>query len=236
MSRPLSFLHVTTFYPPYSFGGDGGYVHRLAGALADAGHQVDVLHSIDAYHVAHPHEPEVPWQDHRGVTVHGLKSRAPWLTMLTAHQTGRPFFYAKDIQQVFNSRAYDVIHFHNVSLFGPGILTLSPAGLLPLKVYTTHEHWLVCPTHVLWKYNRRACDGPDCLSCMLQARRPPQLWRFPDFLSRTTAHVDLFLAPSRFVAAKHAERGFNRPFNVLPLFVDEDPDDWRAMKPPHERP
>ena len=43
MSRPLSFLHLTTFYPPYSFGGDAMYIYRLAHALGDGGHHVDGL-------------------------------------------------------------------------------------------------------------------------------------------------------------------------------------------------
>jgi hypothetical protein len=30
MSRPLRFCMLTTFYPPYSFGGDGVYVHALS--------------------------------------------------------------------------------------------------------------------------------------------------------------------------------------------------------------
>jgi glycosyltransferase involved in cell wall biosynthesis len=236
VNRPLSFLHVTTFYPPYSFGGDAAYVYRLAGALADAGHHVDVLHSIDAYRLAHPGDPDVLWKSHQGVTVHGLQSRAKWLTTLTAHQTGRPFFQTKEITRILNQRTYDVIHFHNISLFGPGILTLSPEGPPPVKVYTTHEHWLVCPMHVLWKFNERACEAPDCLACTLRAGRPPQLWRYTDYLRRATAHVDLFLAPSRFVAAKHVERGFDRPFSVLPLFVEEDEDDCLSAPSPHARP
>ena len=31
--RPLRFCMVTTFYPPYHFGGDAVFVHRLAEAL-----------------------------------------------------------------------------------------------------------------------------------------------------------------------------------------------------------
>ena len=46
MSRPLRFLHFTTFYPPYSFGGDAMYLYRLAHALGDAGHDIDVLSLI----------------------------------------------------------------------------------------------------------------------------------------------------------------------------------------------
>ncbi len=32
--RPLRFCMITTFYPPYSFGGDAVYVHRLSNELA----------------------------------------------------------------------------------------------------------------------------------------------------------------------------------------------------------
>jgi glycosyltransferase involved in cell wall biosynthesis len=236
VNRPLSFLHVTTFYPPYSFGGDAAYVYRLAAALADAGHSVDVLHSIDAYRLAHPADPEMTWKGHPGVTVHGLQTGAKWLTTISAHQTGRPLFQTKAINRVLKYRPYDVIHFHNISLFGPAILALSPPGPPPVKVYTTHEHWLVCPMHVLWKFQQRACEAPDCLACTLRAGRPPQWWRFTDYLRRATDHVDLFLAPSRFVATKHAERGFDRPFSVLPLFVEEDAHDVRTGPSPHPRP
>src|SRR5713226_9021968 len=31
--RPLKFCHLSTFYPPYSFGGDAMYLHRLVNAL-----------------------------------------------------------------------------------------------------------------------------------------------------------------------------------------------------------
>jgi glycosyltransferase involved in cell wall biosynthesis len=234
--RPLSFLHVTTFYPPYSFGGDAGYVYRLAGALAEAGHHVDVLHSIDAFRLSHPGEPTVAWREQAGVTVHGLRSGAKWLTTLAAHQTGRPLFQTRQIRKILDSRAYDVVHFHNISLFGPGILEVEPVGPPPIKVYTTHEHWLICPTHVLWKYNERPCEAPDCLACTLRAGRPPQLWRMTHYLDRATAHIDLFIAPSRFVAAKHAERGFDRPFTVLPLFVDDEGRGPEDTAPPHGRP
>jgi hypothetical protein len=34
MNRPFHFRMITTFYPPYSFGGDGIYVRRLSNELA----------------------------------------------------------------------------------------------------------------------------------------------------------------------------------------------------------
>ena len=45
----LRFCFLTTFYPPYNFGGDGIGIQRLARGLVRAGHQVTVLHEVDAY-------------------------------------------------------------------------------------------------------------------------------------------------------------------------------------------
>jgi hypothetical protein len=65
MSRPLNFLHLTTFYPPYHFGGDAMYLYRLSHALAERGHHVDVVHCVDSYHLLHPGEPPVKFKEHQ---------------------------------------------------------------------------------------------------------------------------------------------------------------------------
>ena len=158
--RPLNFLHLTTFYPPYSFGGDAMYLHRLAHALGDAGHHVDVIHCLDSYHVLHPGEPTIPFDSHPNVHVHSLRSRFGRLSPLLTQQTGQPYLKRKQIAEVMASRNYDVIEYHNISLLGPGVLRMSAPGQNPVKMYMTHEHWLVCPTHVLWKFTGRPCDAP----------------------------------------------------------------------------
>src|SRR6266850_7309835 len=124
MMRPLNFLHLTTFYPPYSFGGDAMYIYRLSHALGDAGHHVDVIHCIDSYHLAHPAEPDIIFADHPHVTTHGLRSGYGWLSPLLTQQTGRPFLKYRRIREVLQSKRYDVVHYHNISLLGPTILTL----------------------------------------------------------------------------------------------------------------
>ena len=76
---PLKFCMVTTFYPPYFFGGDGMFVYRLSNALAEQGHQVDVVHCVDAYHSVAPagaNPDEASFPHHPNVTVHRLKSKA----------------------------------------------------------------------------------------------------------------------------------------------------------------
>ena len=237
MSRPLNFLHLTTFYPPYSFGGDAMYIYRLAHALGDAGHRVDVVHCIDAYHLQHPAEPEIGFAEHPNVTRHGLRSRYGWLSPLLTQQTGRPYLKRRQLRAIMDSKPYDVIHYHNISLLGPDILRWQPARGKPIKLYMTHEHWLVCPMHVLWKFNRRPCEKPDCLRCTLLGKRPPQLWRYTSFLARASQHVDRFVSPSRFTARMHAERGFPRPVGVLPYFIDRADRDWQYPGPrPQERP
>ena len=45
----LRFCFLTTFYPPYNFGGDGIAVQRLARALVGAGHHVTVIHDAEAF-------------------------------------------------------------------------------------------------------------------------------------------------------------------------------------------
>jgi glycosyltransferase involved in cell wall biosynthesis len=227
----MNFLHLTTFYPPYSFGGDAMYIYRLAHALGDAGHHVDVVHCVDAYHLLHPAPPPIRFADHPNVAVHGLRSGFGWLSPLLTHQTGRPFLKMDQISEVVRSRRYDVVHYHNVSLLGPGILELPTPGSTPIKLYTTHEHWLVCPMHVLWKFNSRACERPQCLQCTLMARRPPQLWRYTGMLEKASLHVDRFVSPSRFTAKMHADRGFSRPVGHLPYFIDRADSDWSEPKP-----
>ena len=233
----LKFLHLTTFYPPYSFGGDAMYIYRLCHALADEGHQVDVVHSVDAYKLLHPAPPEVPFRPHPNVQVHALDTGHRWLTPLVTQQTGRAGLNAPAIRKLMRRERYDVVHFHNISLLGPEILAFPAGDGTAVKLYTTHEHWLVCPMHVLWKYTGRACDGPDCLRCTIAGRRPPQLWRHTGLLESASRHVDRFLSPSRFTAAMHRERGFTRPVGHLPYFIERADDDWRQPPPRrHERP
>lgn len=233
----MKFLYLTTFYPPYSFGGDAVYLHRMAHALGDAGHTVDVVHCRDAYHLQHPAEPEVRWAEHPNVTRHELRGPLGAFAPLVTHQTGRPLLHAARLRSILQSKPFDVVHYHNTSLLGPGVLAMEPPGGRFVKLYTAHEHWLVCPMHVLWKYGQRACEAPDCLQCTLRGHRPPQLWRYTGYLPRMAAHVDRFLSPSDFCGRMHAERGFPYPVETLPYFMEPQDTDWQNPAPrSHPRP
>jgi len=158
------------------------------------------------------------------VRVHTLRSKAGRWSCLATHQLGRPIVHGRRIREIL-AGGFDVIHFHNISLVGgPGILAYGDA----IKLYTAHEHWLVCPTHVLWRHNREVCDGRQCLRCILNYRRPPQLWRAGSLLERNARHVDAFLTLSRFCAEKHRVFGFSRPLQVVPPFLP----DIERIRPP----
>ncbi len=215
MDRPLRFCMVTTFYPPYNFGGDGIFVHRLSNALAQRGHQVEVIHCIDAYRLLARQQPVTPSDDHPNVTVHGLESPFGFLSPLATQQTGVPFFKAARLRQILDS-GFDVIHYHNISLVGgPKILEYGTG----IKLYTMHEYWLVCPTHVLFRFNRAACVRPHCFLCSLAYKRPPQWWRYLGLLGTAVTQVDAFLAPSRFTEDRHQQMGLNVRIVHLPHFI-----------------
>ena len=206
---------ITTFYPPYNFGGDGIFVHHLSNELAQRGHRVDVIHCIDAYRLLARQEPARTYEDHPNVTVHGLRSRFGFLSPLATQQTGSPFFKSARIHQILD-KAFDVIHYHNISLVGgPKILEYGQG----IKLYTMHEYWLVCPTHVLFRFNCEVCTQPHCFLCELAHKRPPQWWRHSGLLKAALKHVDALIAPSRFSKDKHQQMELDVPIVHLPNFV-----------------
>jgi glycosyltransferase involved in cell wall biosynthesis len=225
MTDPLRFCMVTTFYPPHHFGGDAMYVYRLSTELARRGHDVTVVYPPDAYRMLGGTADDDAAPD--GVRIHRLRTRLGRVDPLASYLTGRPALRGPEVRRVLDEGQFDVIHFHNVSLVGgPGVLAHGEG----VKLYTTHEHWLVCPMHVLWKNNRKPCDRPQCLRCTLSFRRPPQLWRYSSLLERSAPHVDLFLSPSRFTIQMHRDRGFTFPMRHLPYFVPTT--SAPAMDPP----
>jgi glycosyltransferase involved in cell wall biosynthesis len=233
----LRFCMLTTFYPPYSFGGDAIGVQRLSRALVQRGHEVTVVHDTDAFRLlqrgAVTERPCV--DDDEGVRVVRLQSRLGMLSPLLVHQCGRPVLHARRLRRLLGPDQFDVVNFHNVSLIGgPGVLSY-PRD--PVTLYMAHEHWLVCPTHVLWRFRKERCDERHCLRCVLSYRRPPQLWRYTGALERAIDRVDTVIAMSEFSRDKHREFGLSRSMEVLPPFVPDLPSAEPARgAPPQARP
>ena len=221
MKRPLRFCFLTTFYPPYNFGGDGIGIERLARGLVSHGHHVTVVHDVDAFAMLHKGpEPKLP-DSADGIEVIPLRSGLGSLSCLLTQQFGRPVANGARIREILGRGNFDVVNFHNISLVGgPGILSY---GGDALRLYMAHEHWLVCPTHVLWRHGRERCTGRQCIRCVIRHKRLPQLWRATGHLNRQLDFVDTFITVSEFSREKHHEFGFPREMEVLNSFLPDPP-------------
>jgi glycosyltransferase involved in cell wall biosynthesis len=209
----VSFCLVATFFPPAGFGGDAVHVQQLAHGLARRGHRVRVVHNPTAYNVlARPEERKsLPGARFDGdvevVTLPATRAKTA-----ISYLTGRPTGFRGDLEQLVSG--FDVVHFHNASLVGGvGAFGLGTG----VRLYTTHEHWLLCPTHTLFRYRREVCTERTCARCCLSYHRPPQLWRSGSLLERNVVALDALLAPSRFTAALHAREFPDARVEVLPL-------------------
>ena len=232
--RPLSFCMLTTFYPPYHFGGEAMYLYHLTNELARRGHAVTVVHCVDSFEVLTKEPPRGEFPQPENVTVERLRSPLGALSPIVTYVAGTPGLKRRQLKRIFAESRFDVVHFHLVTLVGgPGILGYGDA----IKLYTTHDHWLVCPMYDLWRYNRELCDRQHCLRCTLTFRRPPQLWRYTGW-QRHLSNVDLFLSPSRSTIEQHRQRGFSYPMRHLPYFLpEEEPDEpVRVDGPDRARP
>jgi glycosyltransferase involved in cell wall biosynthesis len=207
-------------------------VQRTARVLARLGHHVTVIHDTDAYRTLTGTDP-APAAPEPEVEVIALRSGTPRLSTLLTHQCGRPMLHRRTLAALDRERRFDVVLFNNMSLVGgPGLLAF---GGDAVRVYIAHEHWLVCESHVLWRHNREACTGRECVRCVLAHGRPPQVWRYTGSLQRAVAHVDAFVARSQFSRDKHAEFGFPRTMDVVPYGVPMPAQPFDGPSP-HPRP
>ncbi len=217
----MRFCMLTTFFGSHSFGGDAAFVDRLARSLARHKHEVHVIHCRDAFEIARGDQTPRPYDPPPGVVIHRLESPYGALSPLVTQQTGQPFFKLGAIRRLLAEIRPDVVHFHNLSLIGgPGLLGVSAPGAV--KFMTAHEHWLVCPLHVLWKYDRSVCETEECVKCSLHSGRPPQLWRRTGLMERSLKHLDALICPSISTMHEHTRRGIKARMTHLPYFLPHD--------------
>ena len=228
----MRFALVTTFFGPHRFGGDAAYVERLAVALLQRGHHVEVFYSQDAFEVVRGDRGPLPYRPPPGLVVHALRTPSPLWTVLRLHQTGGIGPYRHPLGRPLVEGGFDVVHFHNISLLGgSGLLALDIPGAI--RLMTVHEHWLACPLSVRWRFDREPCPEPACVRCSLQARRPPQWWRMNGGLPAAFQSLHAAIFPSASALAAHRDRGIIHPrASVLPYFV---PSDWIENDPVHDR-
>jgi glycosyltransferase involved in cell wall biosynthesis len=213
--KPLKFCMVTTFYPPYNFGGDGIFVERLVHALARHGHTIDVIHDVDAFALNAKILPDPVTSQYAEIKIHSLSGMGT-MDLLLSHQLGRPVGKHRQIKAILEQNDFDVIHFHNISLLGgPDVLKYGNA----IKLCTFHDRWFICAMHILWRFDREVCSKRTCIRCTLAGKRPPQLWRYTDRVAKAASHVDAFIAPSHSARQSHLDNGFPGTIRYLPHFL-----------------
>ena len=213
--RKLRTCMITTFYPPYHAGGCGIHVYQLSNLLAQQGHQVEVIHCVDSFYMKQKEKRGGEYPHHKNVLVHSIKSGLGKLSPASNYLLGCPLFTAAKISRILD-RGFDVIHYHNISLFGgPYVLNLGKG----IKLFTLHTYWLFCPTHYLWKFKREVCRKKECLACQLSYGLPPQLWRRTNLRDKMVAKIDSLIVPSQFMRDKQMEEGIKVRTTCIPYFV-----------------
>jgi glycosyltransferase involved in cell wall biosynthesis len=147
------------------------------------------------------------------------------MSPLWTHQTAGPGPKARSLRRLLAEGDFDVVHVHNVSLLGLRFLEELRGLTRGVTLMTAHEHWLICPTHVLWKNDREPCVEPECVRCTLQARRPPQLWRRNGTIPKAIEALDGLMFPSGDALARHRARGIGATAVAIPYFI---PAAWAA--------
>ncbi len=158
----MKFCMITTFFGAHSFGGDAAYVDRLSQALCRRGHEVHVYYCVDAFNAVRGGHPLRPYYAAAGLAPPpARRARSASSRRWRRRRPGLPFFKSARCARLLDDPETDVVHFHNISLVGgPGVLGLG-ANRRAVRIMTAHEHWLICPMHLLWKYDRKACDAPE---------------------------------------------------------------------------
>ena len=204
-------IMTSTFYPPFHLGGDAVHVRYLAEELARRGHEVHVLHSLDAFSLkARGVHPELTSTD---VMTHPVGTALGPLSATLTYLTGYSRAAVRELQRLVAEVRPDWVHHHNISLLGQGMLSVGPAPSL----LTSHDHWLACPRSDLSYLGRERCEVAECNYCSLRSGRPPQLWRSQRFADRI-GKVDVIISPSAYMADFLRERLSLRS-TVLPNFV-----------------
>lgn len=204
---------TSTFYPPFHIGGDAVHVQYLAEELAEKGHEVHVIFSRDAYRMK---RKDMPIQEPSGkVHLHGLDSPYGKMTAMRAYAFGKSGFILKNYEKIIGEVKPDVVHHHNISLLGHGLLRKTGNYR---QIYTAHDHWLICQSSNM-RRKGKTCSDRHCISCALESGRPPQLWR----RKMDVSGIDCMICPSRYMAEKLA--GLKIPTAVLPNFSREPPRD-----------
>jgi glycosyltransferase involved in cell wall biosynthesis len=192
-------------------------VKYLAEELVKRGHEVHVLHSLDAYRIKRKTLPEKAEPD--GVYTHVVKSRLNFSSYIT-YVLGSCSSITQKFKDLVKEIKPEVIHHHNISLLGYDILKKQGDYL---NLYTAHDYWLICQQNNLLKNGLEICEDSSCFSCVLRSGKPPQLWRLREGFQKVVKNIDVLIAPSEYLCKKISKNFKINNIVTIPNFVPEPP-------------
>lgn len=224
----MRILQIQTFH--YYRGGDSTYMFNLSGLLESRGHEV--------VHFAMRHPDNLPSAQEKYFVSEvdfprllGRRTPAAGLSVL-----GRSIYSAearRNISRLIDDLSPEIAHIHNChSHLTTSILSPLRRAGIPI-VWTLHDYRLVCPNsdflsgyeicerclpnrfhHIVLRKCKKQSAGASFVAMAATVY---------DRLTRVPSRVQRFIAPSRFLAGKLAEGGFDpAKITTLPNFVDVD--------------
>ena len=220
----LRFLLTSSFYPPYHVGGACLHVKHLAQELAKRGHEVHIIHSLDAYRIKRGKTPPLRQtnETYQGrIHVHAIESHFKIVDPLIAYTSGKSSRIQREFEEIVRTVHPDVVHHHNTSLLGYSVLGRVSQYLC---LYTAHDYWLICPTCDLLRNRKELCRKKTCFSCAIAHMRPPQVWRrvARDSFRAAVDSIDLIVSPSEYMR-KRLLSEVDQKIITLPNFVPSPP-------------
>ena len=212
----LRFLFTSSFYPPYHIGGDAVHVKYLAEELAKIGHEVHVLHSLDAYRLKRKNTPKDV--EYCGVHTHPIQTPFKSSSYL-AYFFGGSSSVTRKFKSLVKEIKPDVVHHHNISLLGYKILEKQNEYT---NLYTAHDYWLNCQQNNLLRNGSDICTKSSCFLCSLRCAKPPQVWRHSMGFKKALNEIDCIIAPSDYLRNKIAHRVCSR-IVTIPNFTPRPP-------------
>jgi len=214
-SRPLNILIVNwSWYPT---GGDWTYIENLVKFYEKQGHKVIPFsmkseHNYDTpfakYFISNINYKEL--NQNKSLS-NGIKAVKKTLYSIEAKQ---------NLEKLLQEHEIDIAHVNNIHHY------LTPASILPLLkrnlipiIWTVHDYSILCPNTTFTNKDKicEKCKGGAFYQCIVNNCKKNS-WRastiaavesYTNSLANPYKYVDYYICPSRFIANKFIEFGFD---------------------------
>jgi GT2 family glycosyltransferase/glycosyltransferase involved in cell wall biosynthesis len=201
-------LFVVHNFPPYWYAGVENYAYQLAKQFIENNNDVSVVYPV---HNAEMKTPQLMEKLFDSIHIYEIHHK---LSSLEAEIND------ENIYSIFNEilkEKFDVVHFHHTKGLPYTIIKAAKNSGAKTAV-TLHDFWLICPRYHLFDENKRElCSGPDsakkCSQCLYSNNSNSDYEKFIEHRQNSIReifdYIDIKIAPSKFVANKYKEYGYD---------------------------